>query len=281
MAMPRTKTSDESTTRTPKLPRWAEPAAWATALAGLTVALAVWVPRLADRAAGAPLPAPIRVVLADAPAWLPRDERIAIERTVLRSLGSSPFDQDGLREAMDAVRQCGWHADVRQVHRTDVDEVVVEGAWAVPFALVCDAAGEHLVDTHGRLLPRQYPAGQGPKLLRIKGVSTPRPASFGQAWPGAEVTAALRMASFFVDRPWRGQVASVDLSTWSKDGTIRLATDRGCELVWGRAPGDESPAEVPAMQKLGALQLAFDRSGRIDGGDRTSIDLRGDYTLAR
>ena len=140
MAMPRTKTSDESTTRTPKLPRWAEPAAWATALAGLTVALAVWVPRLADRAADAPLPAPIRVVLADAPAWLPRDERIAIERTVLRSLGSSPFDQDGLREAMDAVRQCGWHADVRQVHRTDVDEVVVEGAWAVPFALVCDGA---------------------------------------------------------------------------------------------------------------------------------------------
>jgi hypothetical protein len=279
--MPRPKPSADSPSRTLTFPAWAEPAAWATTIVGLAVALAIWVPRLAERARSAPLPAPIRVVLADAPAWLPRDERIAIERTVLRSIGSSPFDQDGLREAMDAVRQCGWHAEVRQVHRADVDEVVVEGTWAVPFALVCDAAGEHLVDTHGRLLPRHDPAGQGPKLLRITGVTAARPASFGHAWPGPEVTAALRMASLFVDRPWRGQVATVDLSSWRKDGAIRLATDRGCELVWGRAPGDESPAEVPAMQKLGALQLAFDRSGRIDGGDRTSIDLRGDYTLAR
>lgn len=279
--MPRQKTSDEAATRTLNLPAWAWPAAWATALGGLAIVLAVWVPRLVERTRAAALPAPIRVVLADAPAWLPRDERIAIERTVLRSIGSSPFDQDGLREAMDAVRQCGWHADVRQVHRADVDEVVVEGTWAVPFALVCDATGEHLVDTHGRLLPRRYPAGQGPRLLRINGVAAPRPAAFGQAWPGQEVTAALRMASLFVDRPWRGQVASVDVASWATDGTIRLATDRGCELVWGRVPGDESPAEVPAMQKLGALQLAFDRSGRIDGGDRTSIDLRGDYTLAR
>ena len=279
--MPRSKTSDDSTPRTWKLPAWAEPVAWATALVGLAVSLAIWVPRLADRAGSAPLPAPIRVVLADAPAWLPRDERIAIERTVLRSIGSSPFDQDGLREAMDAVRQCGWHADVRQVHRADVDEVVVEGTAPVPFALVCDASGEHLVDTHGRLLPRHYPAGQGPKLLRITGVAAPRPASFGQAWPGAEVTAALRMASLFVERPWRGQVGWGDRATGARDGTIRRGTARGGGRGGGRAPGDESPAEVPAMQKLGALQLAFDRSGRIDGGDRTSIDLRGDYTLAR
>jgi len=277
--MPRTKTSDESTPRTLKLPAWAEPAAWATALVGLTVALAIWVPRLVDRAAGAPLPAPIRVVLADAPAWLPRDERIAIERTVLRSLGSSPFDQDGLREAMDAVRQCGWHADVRQVHRADVDEVVVEGTWAVPFALVCDADGEHLVDTKGRLLPRTWPAGRGPKLLRITGVTMARPAQLGTVWPGDEVAAALSMAALVVDRPWRTQVAAVDLSNWASDGMLRLRSDRGCEIVWGRAPGKESAAEVPASQKLAALQLAWEKGKHIDGGAHDALDLRGDVTL--
>jgi hypothetical protein len=255
------------------------PAAWCTGLVATAIGLAIWVPRLLERTSERSLPAPIRVVLGGAPDWLPADERLAMQRAVLRSVASSPFDRDGLIEAREAVRRCGWMPDVSQVRRTDVDEVVVEGAWAIPFALVCDAQGEHLVDTRGRLLPRQYPAGKGPRLMRITGASSPRPTAFGDAWQAPEVTAALRMAALMADRPWRRQVATVDMSAFGRDGTIRFSTDTGCAVVWGCEPGKETASEVPASQKLAVLQHAFDRTGRIDAGQSTSIDLRGDFTL--
>jgi hypothetical protein len=279
MAKSTKSASGDSAPSTSRFPSWAPAAAWGVALGAVAAALVVWVPRLVERTATAPLPAPIRVVFADQPAWLPKDERIAIERSIVKSIATSPFDQDGLAAARAAAASSGWLTQVSQVRRSDVDEVVVEGTWAIPFALVCDAQGEHLVDTRGRLLPRQYPAGKGPRLMRILGASTPRPAAFGEAWQAPEVSAALGMAALMADRPWRRQVATVDMTAFSRDGTIRFATDTGCAVVWGRAPGEESASEVPSTQKLAVLQLAFDRTGRIDAGQPTSIDLRGDFTL--
>jgi hypothetical protein len=264
-----------------RLPAWAPTAAWSVALCGTAVALAIAVPRLLERVRTASLPAPIRVVLRNEPSWLPKDERTAIERGILKTVSASPFDRDGLVAARDLASRCGWYSEVRQVHRSDVDEVIVDGTWAIPFALVCDASGDHLVDTHGRLLPRNYPAGRGPAILRITGVSMPMPATVGKEWPGDEVAAALSMAALIADRPWHTQVSCVDVSGWSRDGLLRLRTDRGCEITWGRAPGKESAAEVPSSQKLGALQLAFDRMGRIDASAPNALDLRGDLTMAR
>jgi hypothetical protein len=281
--MARSRTKSDSAERLASgsagAPGWVIPAAWCTGLVATAIGLAIWVPRLLERTSERSLPAPIRVVLGGAPDWLPADERLAMQRAVLRSVASSPFDRDGLIEAREAVRRCGWMPDVSQVRRTDIDEVVVEGAWAIPFALVCDAQGEHLVDTRGRLLPRQYPAGKGPRLMRITGASSPRPTAFGDAWQAPEVTAALRMAALMADRPWRRQVATVDMSAFGRDGTIRFCTDTGCAVVWGCEPGKETASEVPASQKLAVLQHAFDRTGRIDAGQSTSIDLRGDFTL--
>jgi len=271
----------ESASTSFQLPRWFPAATCGVALGGVAVVLALWVPKLFNQVHTAPLPAPIRVVLRNEPGWLPKDERIAITRGVVKSLGSSPFDHDGLVTARDAVARCGWYSEVQQVRRSDVDEVIVDGTWAIPFALVCDAAGEHLVDTRGRLLPRNYPAGRGPNLLRINGVSMPIPAAYGTVWPGDEVAAALAMAALVFDRPWRTQIAAIDVSGWAADGLLRMRTDRNREIVWGRAPGKESATEVPAVQKLGALQLAFDRSGRIEGGAPNAIDLRGDLTVTR
>jgi len=271
----------ESTSTSFRLPGWSSAAACGIALGGVALALVLWVPRLFNQVHTAPLAIPIRVVLRDQPEWLPKDDRVAIERGVIKSLGSSPFDRDGLVSARNSVAQCGWYTNVAQVRRSDVDEVIVDGTWAIPFALVCDAAGEHLVDTRGRLLPRNYAAGRGPRLLRISGVSMPMPAACGTAWPGDEVAAALAMATLVADRGWRTQIAAVDVSGWANDGILRMRTDRGREIVWGRAPGKESATEVPAIQKLAALQMAFDRSGRIEGSAPNAIDLRGDLTVTR
>jgi len=280
MAKSSKSASDAPRTTSRRLPAWVPTAAWCIGLGGTAVALAIGVPRLITRAAHAPLPAPIRVVLRGEPSWLPKDERMAIERGIIKSLASSPFDRDGLIAAQDVAARCGWYSDVQQVHRSNVDEVVVDGRWAIPCALVCDSAGEHLIDTHGRLLPRTYPVGRGPKLLRITGVTMPRPTTLGATWTGDEISAALSMAALISECAWRSQIAAIDLSSWAKDGTLNVTSDKNCQIIWGRAPGKETASEVPAMQKLAALQLAFARSGRVDAG-ATVLDLRGDLTCAR
>ena len=77
-------------------------------MGGVAIALAVAVPRLLNSTANATLQEPIRVVLSDQPTWLPKDERAAIERGIIKSLASSPFDRDGLIAAQDVATRCGW-----------------------------------------------------------------------------------------------------------------------------------------------------------------------------
>ena len=280
MAKSSKSASDAPRTSPKQLPTWLPTAAWSVCLGGVAIALAVAVPRLLYSTANATLPAPIRVVLSDQPTWLPKDERAAIERGIIKSLASSPFDRDGLIAAQDVATRCGWYSDVQQVHRANVDEVIVEGSWAIPCALVCDADGEHLVDTRGRLLPRTYPTGRGPKLLRINGVTMPRPTTIGAQWTGDEIATALTMATLFSERKWRSQIAAVDVSSWTKDGTVTVLSNKNCKIIWGRAPGKETASEVPATQKLAVLELAFAKSGRVDTG-AAELDLRGDLTCAR
>jgi hypothetical protein len=260
---------------------YAELAGWVFGLGGLVVCAAVLVPRLVARTANTQPAEPVRVVLADEPTWLPKADRRALELGVLKCLSGGPFDQAGLQAARDVAQRSGWFDRVTQVRRPDLSEVRVEGVWAVPFALVSDTAGEHLVDTKGRLLPRTYAAGQGPALLRIRGATGARPAECGTPWPGADLQAALEMAALMEGKPWCHQIAAIDVSTYAQDGVVRLRTDRGCELIWGRSPGQEGAAEVPALQKLAALQYLHDRLGRLDAGCEQALDLRSDVVRAR
>lgn len=256
-------------------------AGWGILIGAVIAGGAVLVPRLVERAAQAQPSAPIRVVLADEPNWLPSEDRRALELAVLKSLTGGPMDREGLQTALAAVGQSGWYDAVHQVRRPDMDVVVVEGTWAIPFALIGDAYGEHLIDTKGRLLPRTYAAGQGPLLLRIIGAAQPRPAQPGETWQGADVSAALQMAALMQDRPWRGQIVAIDVSSFAQDGIVRLRTERGCELLWGRTPGQESASEVPAHLKLAALQYLHDHHGRVDAGCEQVLDLRSDVIGAR
>lgn len=256
-------------------------AGWIFGIGGLIVAGMVGVPKLIERTAAAQSAVPIRVVLAAEPSWLPQEDRRALEIGVLKSLSGGPLDREGLQAAQQVAQQSGWYDHVDQVRRPDLGQVVVEGVWAVPFALVSDSQGEHLVDTKGRLLPRSYPAGTGPALLHIRGASMPRPASCGTPWQGADLSAALEMAALMADRTWKNQVAGIDVGAFSSDGIVRLRTDKGCELIWGRTPGREGASEVPAHQKLAALQFLHDRYGRIDAGCESALDLRSDVVGAR
>ena len=87
MARSRTKPApaERTASATGTTPGWVAPTAWCTGLVATAIGLAIWVPKLLERTAERPLPAPIRVVLGGAPDWLPADERLAMQRAVLRS----------------------------------------------------------------------------------------------------------------------------------------------------------------------------------------------------
>lgn len=219
----------------------------------------------------------IEVAFLDAPSWMTPADLAPIQDLVAREAGISAYDRNGLVRAQSALLASGWFEEVRQVRRIGSASLEVDATFADPIALVIDADGEHLLDSHARLLPRTYAPGTSPNLTRILGASLPRPKQPGQLWAGADLLAGVEMAKLVGTQRWRAQVSAVDVSDFCTKQTLSLLTTKQCRLLWGRAPGKEESAEVPAAQKLRYLDLLTNQYGRIDGAGPQSIDLSVDY----
>ncbi|MBU3729305.1 MAG: hypothetical protein FGM37_08690 [Phycisphaerales bacterium] len=256
-------------------------AGWACAVGAAAWAYAWWVPSLRHSAAAAIRDGRIEVMFTDAPRWMTAADIAPLQELVLREAGRGAYFQVGCAQARTALRETGWFTDVRQVTRTGSGDIVIDAEFAVPFALVVDGAGEHLVDVDGRLLPRSYVHGTSPAFPRIVGASVPRPSRPGQPWTGADVVAGMGLARLVETQRWRGQIVGIDVSAFKDRHAMDLLTDNGCRIVWGRAPGDEASAEVPAAQKLKYLAYLHDSSGRVDAGCASQLDLSVDYVGSR
>jgi hypothetical protein len=268
--------------------RWAQlrPAlvagAWATTLIGAALALGMGVPMLrADALARRP-EGPLSVTFSERPVWMTDGEIGPIADLVAEQLKGSPMDRTGLERAREALASTGWFEEIRQIRRSGSGQITVEGEWAVPFAVVREGGYDHLIDARGRLLPRCYRPGTAPRgLLHIEGAHQARPQAYGTPWPGDDMSAALSLARCIADSPWRSQIAWIDISDTPQDACLRMKTTRGCTVKWGRAPGREGAAEVPAKQKLEYLGWLHDHSGRIDAACDDQLDLLTDYVTAR
>ncbi len=62
---------------------------------------------------------------------------------------------------------------------------------------------------------------------------------------------------------------------------MRLTTDRGCTIIWGRAPGEEHGREVSARRKLDYLDYHHNQYGHIDRGFPRTVDITGDVVIGR
>jgi hypothetical protein len=259
-----------------KLGRAAHALVWLLLVAGLVAAWIVGVPQLESRAIAQPAPPQVAVTLVDAPAWLKGEDLAAIERAVQNALGENVLSRDDLVAAKASLEATGWFTSVGQVHRTSVDRVEVRGEFVTPFALIRNSSGDHLIDTRGVVLPKTAPAGAMPQFMVIINPAEPTRPAPGQVWTGADVEAGLTLIRRLQEKPWRQQVAAIDLGQFSSAGGLYLVSDRGCRIKWGAPPGREGAREVGAAQKLKYLQFHFDRSGHIDRG-YASLDLSGDY----
>ena len=256
-------------------------AGWICAAAVAVWAFGWWVPGLRHTAAAALRDGRIEVVFSDAPRWMTAADIAPLQELVLREAGRGAYDQVGCAQARTALLESGWFTDVTQVRRTGSGDIVIDAEFAVPFALVVDGAGEHLVDTEGRLLPRSYLPGTSPAFPRIVGASVARPARPGLRWMGADVAAGMGLARLVESQRWRGQVIGIDVSAFKERHVMDLLTDNGCRIVWGRAPGEEASAEVPAAQKLKYLAYLHESAGRVDAGCTSQLDLSVDYVGSR
>lgn len=165
----------------------------------------------------------------------------------------------------------GWIKSVDRIFVRPSAVVSIQCQFRRPVAWVRAGLFCYLVDGEAVRLPGRYHAeecGGGP-LLIIDGVAGNAP-EVGQEWRGGDLAAGLKLAELLVNRPFRSQIAGVDVS--NHDGRrdrnrphIELTTDReGSRVWWGRPPGDEFGTEIHAAQKLALLETLYRQHGRID-----------------
>ena len=242
--------------------------AWMILVGGLTAAWVVYVPQLSARAELMAWAEEVEVEFETLPEWMPGDLLAQLELNTVEALSGDPWRQEDLTAARDNLLATGWFANVRQIRRVRSDLVRIDATFLEPFALIRSDGVDHLVDVNGRLLPRSFDAGTSSGLIVITGIEAPRPANFGNEWPGADVTAAIRLTRVLERRDWTNQIRSVDASEFPIDRSLAFTTDIGARFEWGSPPGAEKPLEPLSQRKLAFLEKAFQDSAvqRIDSG---------------
>jgi len=255
-------------------------AAWVLGAASIVLGWQYGLPRLRELAALQNRAAAVEVRFMDAPAWLNCDLQFQLELAAQSELSSDPLAQEELTQVRNALLKTGWFDEVHQVRRVRTDLVQVEATFVDPYAVVRDQHGDHLIDSHGTLLPRSYSRATAPQFKVIAGVHFLRPDQAGLPWEGADMTAALRLLRMMERESWFDQVSIIDVTRALEGGSISVITTRGGHIEWGSPPGEERPLERLAEAKVQLLAEQFSRSGLIDGGfDELDLTLQeGSFT---
>lgn len=286
--MARRKKTKSSTKSKRRWPEWNGPAMkrgliaalWLIGLIGVGALWTLGVPRLEAYADSALATEEISITFRDRPAWLHDELANELKHLARRQLLASPFDREGLVGVHEALSLTGWFANVARIERTTPNQVVITAQFRTPFAVVQDQWGAHLVDRSGFLLPQRYPKGAEPALLPV--LARPfaaRPPSPGDQWPGPDIQAGLDLAELLMTKPWFEQVAVIDLAEFARTEAMWLTTRNNARILWGRAPGNEVGAEVPAEQKLRYLDYFNEQYNAIDRG-LSSLDITHDKVYA-
>jgi hypothetical protein len=237
---------------------------------------------------------PPKVVLANRPAWMSDFLNEQILKSTQPIGLHSAFDRELLIDTGKALASNPWIKRVIQVRRMygqkPGDTLAIDCEYRTPAALVKWGQYYWLVDEQGVKLPEQYSADLLPKIVLgadgkiniriIDGVSHD-PCESGRVWQGEDLAGGLEMARLLASQDWADQIRDIDVSNFggrrdSREAQIVLMTRFGTQVRWGRAPGaKDSFIEVPAGQKLAAIEAIYQKDGRVDAG-QPWIDLRFD-----
>lgn len=222
----------------------------------------------------------VRLLLPAGSEWLPAEEAARLEATVRSELaGLSTLDRQALPRAARALEATGWFAGPVQLLRPARDEISAVTPLRRPRAFVRAGESDLLIDGEGVLLPWSRPAGTtalGDAIV-IRGTSLPPPPRPGDRWEGGDLAEAMRILSLLADRPWREEIAEIEVAAVARGGPTVLRTAGGSAIVWGRTPESAAASEVPAETKLAYLDRLHALQGDLESPPGRRLDLRLDY----
>jgi hypothetical protein len=169
----------------------------------------------------------------------------------------------------------GRHAWVEKVDRVEIGpgrRIRIQLQFRLPVLAVTFSEKSlvtRAVDKQGILLPREVETKPLPVLM---GIFPPPAASPGKPWGDPEVEAAARVAGLL--QPHQGKV-QLNAMQWT-NGTLRLGRDDfkiGPAVIWGHGPGNETPEEPPAEQKMRRLLEHCTKNGGLKAPETYDLTM--------
>lgn len=268
------------------MPSWTQTAwfttlIWLFVIAGVIIAIRASLPAMTQRATAAAEMGPLTVRFKSAPTWYGGTLENYLTDIVVACIQPDGLSRDGLIEARDILIGTGCFSEVSQVRRVRTNVVEIDAVFLEPYALIEDDQGAHLVDPTGALLPSFYQPGKGLHFIAITGVLFSRPATVGKTWEGSDVIAAIELVGLLDQCTWREQIARIDITGFERGRPIVLVSDVGTRIVWGAPAGKERALEALSERKLAYLDHQFKRTGRVDGGERGTLDVTSPNVMLR
>lgn len=224
------------------------------------------------------------IVINPPPPWVHSD--IVGEAVLNGSLAGMNITEERLTvKVADAFALEPWVERVVRVEKSYPARIEVELVYRRPVAMVevmiHDKPGLYPVDPHGILLPTDnFDPETALTYPRINvGLSTPA-GPVGTPWGDGKVAAAARLVDAIGD-DWKTlDLYRVMLDTTSQTPSVRLPgvyaieVENGSRILWGHAPGEETPGEPDAAMKLTRLMRYAQSVGRLADSPPQQIDLR-------
>jgi hypothetical protein len=226
---------------------------------------------------------PIRIGLADPPAWLPGDLAQNISGNICLALPEKDrLEDDFIRDIFNAASSNPWISKVHRVTRQNNGDFFVSADFRRPFAMVAftplSPLDLRIVDREGVVLPLAPNIPNAEEFVKIIEITTPPPAA-GEKWNSPQLADALRLLELIVSRPYVRQINPIEINIVAGQTNLNMyalwGVGRRTRIIFGRFPVDDLDYEVSPEVKINGLDaVVFDNGGRFDR--ILEIDLRHD-----
>jgi len=204
--------------------------------------------------------------------WLAETDQNELLRVASRALkDDDPLSVEPLRRISTHLGKTGWFRSDPSVRRTGSGELLVDGDWRIPAAVVRWEGKDHAVSYEAMPMPPIYRIGTAPHPF-IQGVyggaAGVGPARYLTAWPGPGVRVGLDLIAALRANGLAGRFAGIDVSGYLSGGPIEIVSPDGNRIVWGSPVDEWTPGEPSVEEKMARLVQLVERTGLLDAGQR-------------
>jgi hypothetical protein len=218
-----------------------------------------------------------QIAITPRPAWIRADVRAEAIRDGSIDEPMSILDEDLTLRIAKAFELHPWVAEVKQVIKHHPARVTVELVYRRPVAMIAVPGGLYAIDVQGIVLPSDdfspVEAVRYPRLASMPGMARP---VAGTRWTDHRVMGAARIAEqLLTDWPTLKlhRIEPLAIESAGSDGgpQYQMMSRSEGRIIWGHAPGEEGPSELPAAEKLSLLRRMAEQGSLSSSNE---IDLR-------